>query len=93
MNSEAAGPTTASQDLLAAAVGALMPLGAGMLVLIGYFWFSAFGAILGAAGAVALGVWWRNKFGRFFPKDLQGGAVVRLAILVGVLLVIFAASV
>jgi hypothetical protein len=92
MNSEAVGPTTVSQDLLAAALGALMTLGAGLLVLIGYFWLSAFGAVLGAAGAIAWGVWWRNKHGQFFPKALQGAFVVRIALLVGALTVVFFVS-
>lgn len=92
MNSEAVGPTTVSQDLLAAALGALMTLGAGLLVLIGYSWLSAFGAVLGAAGAIAWGAWWRNKYGRFFPKALQSATVVRLALLVGALALVFAVS-
>jgi hypothetical protein len=89
---EAAGPTTVSQDLLAAAVGALMPLGAGILTLIGYLWLSFFGAVLGAAGAVVWFVWWRKKHGRFFPTDLPGSTVVRLALLVGGLALVFAVS-
>lgn len=89
---EAAGPTTVSQDLLAATLGALMPLGAGILILIGYSWLNIFGAVLGAAGAVAWFVWWRRQKGRFFPKDLAARTVVRMAILVAVLVVIFVAS-
>lgn len=92
MNSDVVGPTTVSQDLRAAALGALMTLGAGLLVLIGYFWLNVFGAFLGAAGAVAWGVWWRNKHGQFFPRDVQGGTVGRVALLVGALAIVFIAS-
>lgn len=86
---EAAGPTTVSQDMLAATLGALMPLGAGMLILIGYSWLDIFGAVLGAIGAIAWLVWWRRTKGRFFPRDLAGRTVVRMAILVGVLVLVF----
>lgn len=92
MNSEAAGPTTVSQDLLAATLGALMTLGAGLLVLIGYLWLSVFGAVLGVAGVVAWGVWWHKRYGQLFPKELTGRTVARLALLIGVLAVIFAAG-
>jgi hypothetical protein len=92
MNSEAVGPTTVSQDLLAATLGALMTFGAGLLVLIGYFWLDAFGAVIGAAAAIAGVVWWRRRHGQFFPNGLQGRTVVRFAVLVGVLAVIFVGS-
>ena len=84
------GPTTVQQDLLAAALAGLMPLGDGLLVLIGYVWLDIFGAILGIAGAVAWAVWWRNRRGSFFPKDLTGGSVGGIAALVGLLVVVFA---
>lgn len=70
-----------------------MTLGAGLMVLIGYFWLNVFGAVIGAALAIAWVVWWRRKHERFFPKDLQGGTVVRFVILVAVLAVVFFASI
>ena len=76
------GPTTPSQDVLAAALAALMPLGGGFLVFFGYAWIGAFGAILGAAGAGWWAYWWYNKHGAFFPKDLRGGSVGGIAALV-----------
>ncbi|QIZ36640.1 hypothetical protein [Saccharopolyspora sp. ASAGF58] len=70
-----AGPTTTSQDALAATLAALMPLGGGLLVMLGYAWIGIFGAILGLAGAAGWAFWWRNKHKTFFPKDLRGGSV------------------
>jgi hypothetical protein len=88
-NPSETGPTTVSQDLLAAALAALMPLGAGLLIMIGYAWFGAFGVILGAGAAGAWGYWWRTKHGAFFPKDLGGATVGGIAVLVAVLAVVF----
>jgi hypothetical protein len=88
-NPSETGPTTVSQDLLAAALAALMPLGAGILITIGYVWIDTFGVILGAGATVAWGYWWRTKHGAFFPKDLNGATVGRIAVLVAVLAVVF----
>lgn len=83
-------PTTTEQDLLAAALAALMPLGAGFLVLIAYLWMDVFGVILGLAGVAWWAYWWRKKRGAFFPKDLQGSSVTGMAVFVAVLGLIFA---
>ncbi len=83
------GPTTVSQDLLAAGMGALAVLGAGLLVLFGWAWLGFFGGLLGAGGAFATGAWWRNKHGVLFPKDLSGGAVGGAAALVALLTLFF----
>ncbi|CAM00964.1 hypothetical protein A8924_2049 [Saccharopolyspora erythraea NRRL 2338] len=81
-NLPAAGPTTVSQDMLAATLAALMPLGGGFLILWGYAWLDIFGAIVGAALAGGWAFWWRNKHRTFFPKDLRGGSVGGVAVLV-----------
>lgn len=83
------GPTTVSQDFLAAALGALMPLGGGLLVLLLFTWMNAFGVILGLGGAAAWGYWWYNKHQAFFPKDLRGGSVGGIAALVALLAALF----
>jgi hypothetical protein len=82
-------PTTVSQDALAAALAALMPLGAGLLVVLGYAWIGVFGAILGAIGAVAWAFWWRNKHQAFFPGDLRGGSVGGVAALIALIGLLF----
>lgn len=82
-------PTTAQQDLLAAVLAALMPIGGGFIVLIGYLWLGAFGVILALAG---VGFWvysWRQRRGQLFPKDLERKTVIGAAVLVGVLGLIF----
>ncbi|GAB3281574.1 hypothetical protein [Parasphingorhabdus pacifica] len=82
------GPTTVSQDVLAAVLAALMPLGGGLLVFFGYAWLDVFGALLGAGGAGWWAYWWYNKHQTFFPKDLRGssvGGIAALAALAGVL--------
>lgn len=85
-------PTTTSQDLLAAALGALMPLGAGLLMLLGWALMGVFGVILGIGGSFWWGYWWRNKHGAFFPTDLQGGSVGGIAALVALIGIFFASS-
>ena len=86
------GPTTVQQDAQAAALAALMPLGGGVLIALGYAWLGAFGAVLAVAGVVWWAFWWRGKHGRFFPKDLRGGSVARLAVFVCVITVMLFAS-
>jgi hypothetical protein len=83
------GPTTVSQDVLAMVLAALMPVAAGLLLMLGFAWFSYFGAFLGAVGAIAGGAWWRNKHGAFFPKTLRAGSVGGIAALVAVIAVLF----
>lgn len=82
-------PTTASQDLLAATLGALMALGGGLLVLFGWAWLGPFGVILGIGGAIWWGYWWYQKHQTFFPKDLRGGSVGGIAVLVALLGIFF----
>lgn len=84
-----AAPTTVRQDLLAAALGALMVLGGGLLLMFGYAWLEEFGVILGAGGAFAWGYWWRNKHEAFFPKDLRAGSVGGTAALVALVGLLF----
>ncbi len=75
------GPTTVQQDALAAALGLLMPLGGGLLVMWGYAWLDVFGGIVGVAAVVFWGFWWYGKHQSFFPKDLRGGSVGGIAAL------------
>jgi hypothetical protein len=63
-------------DVRAAVVGALMPFGAGMLILVGYVWLGAFGVILAIAGSIGWAVWWRRRHGAFFPRDVETGPFV-----------------
>lgn len=83
------GPTTVSQDVLAATLAALMPLGGGLLLFFGYAWLGPFGVVLGAAGAGGWAYWWYNKHRGFFPKDLRGGSVGGIAALVALVGVLF----
>lgn len=85
-------PTTTSQDLLAAALAALMPLGAGLLMLLGWALLGAFGVILGIGGSFWWGYWWRTKHQAFFPTDLRGGSVGGIAVLVALVGIFFASS-
>jgi hypothetical protein len=87
-----AGPTTTSQDALAATLAALLPLGGGMLLMLGYAWIGIFGSILGVAAAVGWAFWWRNRHQAFFPKDLRGGSVGRVGVLVAIIGVLLFAS-
>ncbi|MER7083399.1 hypothetical protein SAMN05421805_12282 [Saccharopolyspora antimicrobica] len=86
-------PTTAAQDALAATLAALMPLGGGLLVALGYAWLDVFGLILGLGGAIGWAFWWRNKHKTFFPKDLRGGSVGGIGALVAVIIVLLFISV
>ena len=81
-NTPAVGPTTVSQDMLAATLAALMPLGGGFLVLWGYTRLGIFGGILGLVAAGGWAFWWRNKHRTFFPEDLRGRSVGGIAVLV-----------
>lgn len=85
-------PTTTSQDLLAAALAALMPLGAGLLMLLGWALLGVFGVILGLGGSFWWGYWWRTKHQAFFPTDLRGGSVGGIAVLVALIGIFFASS-
>lgn len=82
-------PTTVQQDALAAALGLLMPLGGGLLVMWGYSWLGLFGGIVGGAAVVLWLLWWRGKHGAMFPKDLRGGTVGGLAALTALFGVFF----
>jgi hypothetical protein len=75
-------------DIRAATVGALMPLGLGLIVLVGYIWLDVLGIFLALGGAVWWAVWWRRKHGKFFPRDVEGGPFVLTVVLVVILLII-----
>jgi hypothetical protein len=79
-------------DFRAAAVGALMPLGAGLAALVGYIWLDAFGIILAVAGAIWWAVWWRRKNGKFFPRDVQNGPFIVTLVIVAILAIVAFAS-
>jgi hypothetical protein len=87
------GPTTTSQDALAATLAALLPLGGGMLIMLGYVWIGVFGGILGAAGAAGWAFWWRKKNKAFFPENLRGGSVGGIGALVAVITVLLFISI
>lgn len=76
--------TTKSQDLLAGGLAALLVLGAGLLIMLGWAVLGPFGAVLGGFGAVFWGAWWRGKHGAFFPRELAGGSVGGIAALVAI---------
>jgi hypothetical protein len=80
-------------DVKAAVVGALMPFGAGVLVLAGYLWLDIFGIVLAAAAGIWWAVWWRRKHhGKFFPREVEGGPFVLTIVLVAVLFIAALAS-
>jgi hypothetical protein len=81
-----------ASDFRMAVLGALMPLGAGLAVLVGYIWLDAFGVILGIAGIIWWAVWWRRKNGKFFPRDVQNGPFILTIVLVGILVIVGIAS-
>ena len=58
-------------DLRVAAVGAMAPFLAGLLVLLGYLWLGGFGIVLGLGGAIFWAVLWYRRNGKFFPRDVQ----------------------
>ncbi len=80
-------------DLRVAAVGAMAPFLAGLLVLLGYIWLGGFGIVLGLGGAVFWGVWWFRRNGTFFPRDVNTRAFTITIVLtaVALVLVLFAA--
>ncbi|SMD23268.1 hypothetical protein [Kibdelosporangium aridum] len=81
-------------DFRVATVGAIMPFGLGMLVLVGYAWIGVFGIILGLLGAVWWAVWWRRKHNKkFFPRDVEGGPFVLTLVLTVILLIAALASI
>ncbi|MCE7011940.1 hypothetical protein LWC34_55390 [Kibdelosporangium philippinense] len=81
-------------DFRVAVVGALMPFGLGLLVLVGYAWIGVFGVILGLLGALWWAVWWRRKHNKkFFPRDVEGGPFVFTLVLSVILFVAALASI
>ncbi|RSM78957.1 hypothetical protein DMH04_32270 [Kibdelosporangium aridum] len=81
-------------DFRVAALGAIMPFGLGMLVLVGYAWIGVFGIVLGLLGAVWWAVWWRRKHNKkFFPRDVEGGPYVLTLVLTVILLIAALASI
>ncbi|MFC0113110.1 hypothetical protein [Kibdelosporangium aridum] len=81
-------------DFRVATVGAIMPFGLGMLVLVGYAWIGVFGIILSLLGAVWWAVWWRRKHNKkFFPRDVEGGPFVLTLVLTVILLIAALASI
>ena len=85
-------PTTVSQDALAAALAALMPLGAGLAVLLGIAWLGPLGGVLGGIGVVWWGFWWHNRHQAFFPEDLRASSVGGVAALVALIAFLLGAS-
>ncbi|MFC7344132.1 hypothetical protein [Saccharopolyspora griseoalba] len=79
-------PTTTNQDVLAAALAALLPLGGGLLLVLGYAWLGWFGVVLAAVGDAGWGYWWYGKNEqRWFPESLRGGQVGGIAVLVAII--------
>lgn len=64
------------QDLRAAAVGALIPLGCGLFVLDGYALGGWFGAFFCLMVDVIWLIWWRSKHWQWFPRELGWSHVV-----------------
>jgi hypothetical protein len=79
-------------DFRVAVLGALMPFGAGALVLLGYMWLDALGVILAIAGGIWWAVWWRRKHGKFFPRDVEGGPFILTIVLTVILFIAVLAS-
>lgn len=87
-------PTTVNQDVLAASLAALMPLGGGLLLVLGYVWVGVFGVILAAAGVGGWAYWWYGKNQQhWFPDDLRGGQVGGIAALVAIITVLLFLSI
>nr|WP_042189594.1 hypothetical protein [Kibdelosporangium sp. MJ126-NF4]CEL18776.1 hypothetical protein [Kibdelosporangium sp. MJ126-NF4]CTQ96371.1 hypothetical protein [Kibdelosporangium sp. MJ126-NF4] len=81
-------------DVRVAILGAVMPFGLGLLVLLGYAWLGFFGAVLGVLGAVWWAVWWRRKHDKkFFPRDVEGGPFVFTLVLTVILFVLTLAAI
>ena len=79
-------PTTVNQDVLAAALAALIPLGGGLLLVLGYAWMGWFGVVLAAVGDAGWGYWWYGKNDqRWFPAELRGGQVAGITVLVAII--------
>jgi hypothetical protein len=79
-------------DFRAAVLGAMMPFGAGLLVLVGYLWLQVFGVILAVGGGIWWAVWWRRKHGKFFPRDVEGGPFILTIVLTVILFIAALAS-
>lgn len=80
-------------DLRVAAVAAMAPFLAGLLVLLGYIWLGGFGILLGLGGAIFWAVWWHRRNDRaFFPRDVNGGAFTATIVLTGVAFVLILVS-
>jgi hypothetical protein len=79
-------------DLRVAAVGAMAPFLAGLLVLLGYIWLGGFGILLGLGGAIWWAVWWYRKHGKFFPRDVNTGAFTITIVLTAVAFVVVLVS-
>jgi hypothetical protein len=78
-------------DLRVAAVGAMAPFLAGLLVLLGYLWLNGFGLLLGLGAAIGWGVWWYRRNGRrFFPRDVATGPFyITIGLTAGALILTF----
>ena len=58
----------------------LLTLGAGMAVLVGWVWIGGFGIVLGLiVAATGLG-WLRTRYGAVVPRDVPGGALLRVLV-------------
>ncbi|CAM3567400.1 hypothetical protein KIPE111705_14500 [Kibdelosporangium persicum] len=89
-NAVTAGP---GSDFRVATLGAMMPFGAGLLVLVGYAWMGVFGVILAVLGGVWWAVWWRRKHKKFFPRDVESGPFVLTIVLMVILFIAALASI
>jgi len=58
----------------------VLTLAAGLAVLVGWVWIGGFGIVLGLiVAAIGLG-WLRTRYGAVVPRDVPGGALLRVLV-------------
>lgn len=63
----------------------LLTLSAGFAVLVGWVWIGGFGIVLGLIVDVIGVAWLRTRYGSVVPRDVPGGAMLRVLVALVVL--------